>query len=121
MEMEAISRRTDVEEPELVALIQEGLSKGKFNDILFAAVRSMKEIKYAVNVYEQREAIRGQQQVTILNPTKTTPNLRAAPNLGVVRPTEDRCYNCSRTGHMRPACPYEDRPRRLLPVLDVRS
>lgn len=42
MEMEAISRRTDVEEPELVAFIQEGLSKGKFNDILFAAVRSMK-------------------------------------------------------------------------------
>lgn len=120
MEMESIARRGDVTDYELVAFIQEGLNRNISDFGMFNSAKSMEDIKTAVNLYEQRLAMRGVETKTEAKSelSGTKPKIVTAANKTYTTtstevPSEDRCYNCSRFGHRRTACPYEDRPKNV--------
>lgn len=67
MEMESISYRSDVTEFELVAFIQEGLNNRTTDYAIFTTAKTMNELKDAVNMYEQRQAMRGVESKSVQN------------------------------------------------------
>lgn len=70
-------------------------------------------MKAAVDMFEQRQAMRGvevRSDVTgAKSKVKTEQSVSTNANTAV--PTEDQCFNCSRIGHRKPLCPYEERPK----------
>lgn len=102
--MQAIARRSDIAETELIEFIVDGLNDAP-NANLFLSARTVDELKCLLNRHQQRMAR--------VHP----PAVRDAPTRRpeIVKPTvkDDtviRCYNCSRTNHYQSACPFPQRP-----------
>ncbi|XP_037932600.1 3'-5' RNA helicase YTHDC2-like [Teleopsis dalmanni] len=111
MEMESIAHRSDVMELELVAFILEGLSNRIPDFVLFNTAKNLNELKGAVAMFEQRQAVRGVANKQDANrETKTTVKLSSGYFADNPTQNANRCFNCSRFGHRRPTCLYEERP-----------
>ena len=104
MEMESLAMRSDVTDFELVAFVQVGLQGRIPNFILFAAAKTMKDIKNSIQMYEQRQSVRGDR--ASLGSVK--PNVSYVKMYAPKTNNDDiRCYNCSKMGHMKRQCPYK--------------
>lgn len=58
MEMEAIARRSDVEDADLVAFVRDGLASRTASEPLFMMANNMADVKRAIDRFEQRQAMR---------------------------------------------------------------
>lgn len=116
MEMESIAHRSDVTEFELVAFIIEGLNVRPTECALFASAKTLKELKDANTMCEQRQAMRVPEKKAEAKGEVARPkSFSAAPKAtaSTEDTTAERCYNCSRLGHRQPSCPYENRPKNV--------
>ena len=102
IEMESIALRSDISDFELVVFIQEGL-QNKISDFILFAARNIDDINDVVNIYEQRQCVRGF-DLSSIRPAKLTSENKSQSS------EEIRCYNYSKIGHIKLNCPYEKRP-----------
>ncbi|XP_067644102.1 uncharacterized protein [Eurosta solidaginis] len=103
LEMEAIARGSDVSEYELVAFVLHGLQDRTIEYAIFCNAKSITDLKEAANMAEHRNAVRRQSpNIQSYNKNKVPIEISAVNN---------RCYNCSKFGHLKYDCPYEVRSK----------
>lgn len=105
MEMESISYRSDVTEFELIIFILEGLNSRVTDYALFNTAKTMNELKDAINMFEQRQAMRGGETKHEFTGVKPKEKIDQSALNG------NRCFNCGRLDHLKAQCPYEERPK----------
>ncbi|XP_036346460.1 uncharacterized protein LOC118755741 [Rhagoletis pomonella] len=99
LNMQAIAKRSDITETEVIDFIVEGLGDNISNKNLLMGARTIEELKMLVARYQQKYLRR--ESDTIKRPAKES-----------IRTTKEvaHCFNCSQTGHIKPNCPYPLRP-----------
>ncbi|XP_036327182.1 uncharacterized protein LOC118739780 [Rhagoletis pomonella] len=99
LNMQAIAKRSDITETEVIDFIVEGLGDNISNKNLLIGARTIEELKMLMARYQQKYLRR--ESNTIKRPTKES-----------IRTTKEvaHCFNCSQTGHIKPNCPYPLRP-----------
>lgn len=112
-EMEAIRGTTDVTDDELVTFILNGMRRTRDFE-LFASAQTMADIQRAIEAFERRQVLLGHpigSQMDAKAEAKPKPLNNRPTGRQAGAEEEDRCFNCSRRGHKRQDCMYEDRPR----------
>lgn len=110
LEMESIAMKTDMEESELIFFIIEGIQDPSNDVVLLSGARTMIELKDSLNLYEQRRALRTTEERAIVNTGKPRANLNVKATSMQTNSGDQRCWNCSKWGHSKSECPYEERP-----------
>ncbi|XP_017462985.1 PREDICTED: uncharacterized protein LOC108356381, partial [Rhagoletis zephyria] len=97
--MQAIAKRAKVEEQEVIEFVIDGIRNIVPNAHLLLPTRTLAELKTLIQKYERKY---------LVSDVVATTGRRQATK--TVVDAKQKCYNCSRDGHIKPNCPYPLRP-----------
>lgn len=97
--MQAIAKRAKVEEQEVIEFVIDGIRNIVPNAHLLLPARTLAELKTLIQRYERKY---------LVSDVVATTGRRQATK--TVEDAKQKCYNCSRDGHIKPNCPYPLRP-----------
>ncbi|XP_036347426.1 uncharacterized protein LOC118756790 [Rhagoletis pomonella] len=98
LSMQAIAKRANIAEQEVVDFIIDGIGNSVPNSHLLLSAQNTDELKAIISRYQ--------------NKYFATKTIDQKPPTAVKQKTEQKqlCYNCSQTGHIKPNCPFPLRP-----------
>ncbi|XP_017471156.1 PREDICTED: uncharacterized protein LOC108362612 isoform X2 [Rhagoletis zephyria] len=97
--MQAIAKRAKVEEQEVIEFVIDGIRNIVPNAHLLLPARTLAELKTLIRRYARKY---------LVSDVVATTGRRQATK--TVEDAKQKCYNCSRDGHIKPNCPYPLRP-----------
>lgn len=103
LSMQAIAKRSDITESEVIEFIIDGLGNNIFNINFLLTARTINELKTLVARYERKYLVR-ENEVVIKLPLKDSTKIINKGDANI-------CFNCSQKGHIKPNCPYPLRPK----------